>query len=203
MKILWNHTNSFLTSFIYSFIHSTKENSIISSIIAVSFPSEEISSLVIIAYQRVWKTNSSDPNNNNNNELQEKKVTDFFPNSLVIVGWVELLESIASCKCDSSSSEMLNIILDLFIIWTLWNSYSYVKIHFIFNYENAAILFHIVIKNRKETASLLQEETLSDRLVLKYFYNIIFSPSTSQRFISIFLCSSWMCDAESTGVKNY
>jgi hypothetical protein len=130
----------------------------------------------------------------------EKQVTEFFPNSLVIVGSAELLESIVSSKRDTSSPEMLNIVLDLLaeryeILIHMLRSTSFLIM------ENAAILLHILIKNRKETSPLLQEAALSDCLVLKHFYNGVFSPSASQRFISRFLCSTWMSGAESTPGK--
>lgn len=136
---------------------------------------------------------SSDPSS-------ERKVTEFFPNSLVIVGSAELLESIVSSRRDTSSPEMLNIVLDLLaerfeILIHMLRSTSFLIM------ENAAILLHILIKNRKETAPLLQEAALSDCLVLKHFYNGVFSPSASQRFISRFLCSTWMSGPESSPGK--
>jgi hypothetical protein len=131
---------------------------------------------------------------------EEKTVTEFFPNSLVIVGSAELLESIVSSRRDTSSPEMLNIVLDLLaeryeILIHMLRSTSFLIM------ENAAILLHILIKNRKETASLLQEAALSDCLVLKHFSNGVFSPSASQRFISRFLCSTWMSGTESSPGK--
>lgn len=130
----------------------------------------------------------------------ERKVTEFFPNSLVIVGSAELLESIVSSRRDTSSPEMLNIVLDLLaeryeILIHMLRSTSFLIM------ENAAILLHILIKNRKETSALLQEAALSDCLVLKHFYNGVFSPSASQRFISRFLCSTWMSGPESSPGK--
>lgn len=121
----------------------------------------------------------------------EKTVTDFFPNSLVIVGSAELLESIVCSRRDTSSPEMLNKVLDLLverceILVHMLRSTSFLIM------ENASILMHVLLKNRKHVGPILQEAALSDCLVLKHFFNGVFSPSASQRFISRFLCATWM-----------
>eukprot|EP00602_Paraphysomonas_sp_CaronLab_P011509 CAMPEP_0185040382 /NCGR_PEP_ID=MMETSP1103-20130426/38364_1 /TAXON_ID=36769 /ORGANISM="Paraphysomonas bandaiensis, Strain Caron Lab Isolate" /LENGTH=2494 /DNA_ID=CAMNT_0027579655 /DNA_START=336 /DNA_END=7820 /DNA_ORIENTATION=+ len=131
---------------------------------------------------------------------KEKTVTDFFPNSLVIVGSAELLESIVCSRRDTSSPEMLNKVLDLLaeryeILIHMLRSTSFLIM------ENAAILMHVLIKNRPEIGPLLQEAALSDCLVLKHFYNGVFSPSASQRFISRFLCATWMSGTDTTPGK--
>ena len=130
----------------------------------------------------------------------EKTVTDFFPNSLVIVGSAELLESIVCSRRDTSSPEMLNRVLDLLverceILVHMLRSTSFLIM------ENAAILMHVLLKNRKHVAPILQEAALSDCLVLKHFFNGVFSPSASQRFISRFLCATWMTGPDATPGK--
>lgn len=124
-------------------------------------------------------------------EEKERVVKEFFPNSLVIVGSAQLLESIVSSNKDTSSSELINRVLDLLaerceILVHMLRSTSFLIM------ENAAILMHILLAKRKRVSAVLQESVLSECLVLKHFYNGVFSPSSSQRFISRFLCASWM-----------
>lgn len=130
-------------------------------------------------------------------EEKEKIVTEFFPNSLVIVGCAELLESIVSSKRDTSSPELLNIVFDMLaerceILVHMLCSTSFLIM------ENAAILMHILLTKRKHVAPILQEAVLSECLVLKHFYNGVFSPSASQRFISRFLSATWMAGGSDT-----
>ena len=127
---------------------------------------------------------SADPN------PTEGEVEMFSPNSLVIVASSALLESIVSSKRDSSSPELMNKVFDLLstrveILIHMLRSTSFLIM------ENAAILMHLLLKNRKPAAERLREAALSDCLVLKHFFNGVFSPSSSQRFISRFLVASW------------
>jgi len=64
--------------------------------------------------------------------------------------------------------------------------------------ENAAILMFILTKNRASVAPILKELALSECLVLKHFYNAVFSPSSTQRFISRFLVATWVTGSEKT-----
>lgn len=116
---------------------------------------------------------------------------EFFPNSLVIVASAELLESIISSNRDTSSPELMNTVLNLLvdryeILIHMLRSTSFLIT------ENAAILMHVLLKNRPHIAIPLREAALSECLVLKHFYNGVFSPSPAQRFISRFLASTWM-----------
>ena len=124
----------------------------------------------------------------------------FFPNSLVIVASAELLESLICSKKDTTSPELQDIVLDLLeeryeILVHMLRSTSFLIM------ENAAILMHVLTKNRTEVEPLLIESVLSECLVLKHFYNGIFSPSAAQRFISRFLCATWMTGEKSDGKK--
>ena len=124
----------------------------------------------------------------------------FFPNSLVIVASAELLESLICSKKDTTSPELQDIVLDLLeeryeILVHMLRSTSFLIM------ENAAILMHVLTKNRPEVEPLLIESVLSECLVLKHFYNGIFSPSAAQRFISRFLCATWMTGEKSDGKK--
>ena len=119
----------------------------------------------------------------------------FFPNSLVIVGAAALLESIVSSRRDTSSPELMNKVLDLLgqrceVLIHMLRSTSFLIM------ENAAILMFVLLKNRSSVSSLLKELALSEGLVLKHFYNGIFSPSGSQRFLSRFLVATWMSGPE-------
>ena len=67
--------------------------------------------------------------------------------------------------------------------------------------ENAAVLLHVLIKNRVHIAILLQESALSECLALKHLYNAMYSPSSAQRFISRFLVSNWLSGDEASDGK--
>ena len=125
----------------------------------------------------------------------ENTADNFCPNSLVIVGAAGLLESIVSSKRDSSSPELVNKVLDIL------SERSGVLIHMLRSssfliMENAAILMFILLKNRTGVAAIIREAALSEGLALKHFYNAIFSPSGSQRFISRFLIATWLSGSE-------
>lgn len=114
----------------------------------------------------------------------------FTPNSLVVIGAASLLESLVSSRRDTSSPELLNQILDVMadrceVLISMLRSNSFLIM------ENAAILMYVLTKNRPHVAPLLKELALSECLVLKHFYNGIFSPSATQRFISRFLIATW------------
>lgn len=119
----------------------------------------------------------------------------FFPNSLVVVGAAALLESIVSSQRDTSSPELMHKVLDLLserceVLVHMLRSTSFLIM------ENAAILMFVLLRNRPPVASVLREMALSECLVLKHFYNGVFSPSVSQRFISRFLVATWMSGSE-------
>jgi DnaJ family protein C protein 13 len=119
----------------------------------------------------------------------------FMPNSLVIVGAASLLESIICSKRDTSSPELMNKLLNLLgarcdVLIHMLRSTSFLIM------ENAAILMFVLLKNRNSVADDLKELALSESLVLKHFYNGVFSPSGSQRFISRFLVATWMSGTE-------
>eukprot|EP01038_Epipyxis_sp_PR26KG_P006403 gene6403-8814_t len=121
----------------------------------------------------------------------------FTPNSLVVIGAAALLESIISSRKDTSSPELVTQVLDLIgskceILISMLRSTSFLIM------ENAAILMFTLIKNRPAVAPLLKELALSDCLVLKHFYNAVFSPSATQRFISRFLVATWVTGSEKT-----
>lgn len=121
--------------------------------------------------------------------------SNFLPNSLVIVGAAALLESIVSSKRDTSSPELMNKVLDLLgqrceVLIHMLRSTSFLIM------ENAAILMFVLLKNRMSVSALLKEYALSECLVLKHFYNGVFSPSGSQRFISRFLVATWMSGSD-------
>jgi hypothetical protein len=125
----------------------------------------------------------------------ESTVDNFCPNSLVIVGAAGLLESIVSSKRDSSSPELVNKVLDILgersgVLIHMLRSSSFLIM------ENAAILMFILLKNRNGVAAIIREAALSEGLALKHFYNAIFSPSGSQRFISRFLIATWLSGSE-------
>jgi hypothetical protein len=111
-----------------------------------------------------------------------------------------LLESVVSSKRDTSSPELMNQVFDLLstrveILVHMLRSTSFLIM------ENAAILMHLLIKNRKKAADELRDAALSDCLVLKHFYNGVFSPSSSQRFISRFLVACWSSGSEENSGK--
>jgi DnaJ family protein C protein 13 len=125
---------------------------------------------------------------------------DFFPNSLVIVCAASLLEATVCSAVDTSSPELVFRILDLLserseILVHMLRSPSFLIM------ENASILMHILIKNKPECLESIRECALSECLVLKQFYHSVFSPSPCQRFISRFLCATWMSGAESVDGK--
>jgi DnaJ family protein C protein 13 len=124
-----------------------------------------------------------------------KDTSNFFPNSLVIVGAAALLESIVSSKRDTSSPELMNKVLDLLeerseVLVLMLRSTSFLIM------ENAAILMFVLLKNRPAVGPALKEMALSEALALKHFYNGVFSSSSSQRFISRFLVATWMSGSE-------
>lgn len=131
----------------------------------------------------------------------DKKVAaalvNFTPNSLVVIGAAALLESIVSSRRDTSSPELLNIILDLLgnrceVLISMLRSTSFLIM------ENAAILMFTLNKNRPAVAPLLKELALSECLVIKHFYNAVFSSSSTQRFISRFLVATWVSGSPQT-----
>ena len=111
-----------------------------------------------------------------------------------------LLESVLSSRRDTSDPELMNKVLDLLgsrveILVHMLRSTSFLIM------ENAAILMHLLIKNRRKAGESLRDAALSDCLVLKHFYNGVFSPSSSQRFISRFLVASWTSGVEENNGK--
>ena len=115
----------------------------------------------------------------------------FTPNSLLVVGAATLFESLISSRRDSSSPELLNQILDMLanrieVLISMLRSTSFLIM------ENAAIIMFTLLRNRPHVAALLRELALSECLVLKHFYNAVFSPSGTQRFISRFLVATWI-----------
>ena len=121
--------------------------------------------------------------------------TVFFPNSLVIVSSAALLESIVCSRKNTSSPELFSSFLNLLaekceILIHMLRSTSFLII------ENASILMFILLKNRNISANYLKELALSECLTLKHFYNAIYSPSGTQRFISRFLVNTWLSGSE-------
>jgi hypothetical protein len=119
----------------------------------------------------------------------------YFPNSLVVVAAAALLESIVSSQRDTSSPELMCKVLDLLcerteVLVHMLRSNSFLIM------ENAAILMFVVLKNRPFISDALREQALSECLVLKHFYNGVFSPSINQRFISRFLIATWLAGSE-------
>ena len=111
-----------------------------------------------------------------------------------------MLESVVSSKRDTSSPELMNKVFDLLgnrveILVHMLRSTSFLIM------ENAAILMHLLIKNRRKAGESLRDAALSDCLVLKHFYNGVFSPSSSQRFISRFLVASWTSGSDENNGK--
>jgi hypothetical protein len=115
----------------------------------------------------------------------------FAPNSLVVIGAAALLESVISSRKDTTSPELLKEILDLLadrceILVNMMRSTSFLIL------ENAAILMFCILKYRSQVALPLREMVLCEGLVLKHFYNAVFSPSGTQRFLSRFLIATWL-----------
>jgi hypothetical protein len=115
----------------------------------------------------------------------------FVPNSLVVIGAAALLESLICSKRDTTSPELFQQILDKImeraeILIVMLRSNSFLIM------ENAAILMFVLMKHRSSVSPVLKELALSECLVLKHFYNAIFSSSSTQRFISRFLVATWM-----------
>lgn len=115
----------------------------------------------------------------------------FTPNSLVVIGAAQLLESIVSSRKDTTSPELLKEVLDLLaerysILVSMLRSTSFLIL------ESAAILMFCLLKNRPVVATGFKEMVLCDALVLKHFYSAIFSPSGTQRFLSRFLIATWL-----------
>ena len=65
--------------------------------------------------------------------------------------------------------------------------------------ENAAILMHVLLRRLPRVAPALKEVALSEGLALKHFYNAVYSPSSTQRYISRFLVATWMSGDEREG----
>lgn len=123
-------------------------------------------------------------------------LVNFTPNSLVVIGAAALLESLVCSRRDSSSPELLHQVLEIMgdrceVLVSMLRSTSFLIM------ENAAILMFTLVKNRPTVAPLLKELALSECLVLKHFYNAVFSPSSTQRFISRFLVATWVTGSAS------
>ena len=124
----------------------------------------------------------------------------FSPNALVIVAATALLESVVSSCKDTTSPELMVKVLDLLsdhcdALINMLRSTSFIIM------ENAAVLMHVLITNRKTNTLKLQEYALSECLALKHFYNAMYSPSSTQRFISRFLVSNWLSGDETSEGK--
>lgn len=116
----------------------------------------------------------------------------FLPNPLVAMAAAALLESIVSSRKDTSSPELCSVVLDMLavrcdVLVHMMRSVSLLIM------ENAAVLMFVLLKHRPEAGVELKEMALSEGLALKHFYSGIFSPSSTQRFISRFLAATWMC----------
>jgi len=145
---------------------------------------------------KLGRTLSPDEIAERNARIESLDLINFNPNSLVVIGAAALFESIVTSRRDSSSPELLKQVLDVLadrseVLINMLKSTSFLIM------ENASILMFTLIKNRPFVGPLLKELALSECLVLKHFYSAVFSPSSTQRFLSRFLISIWLTGHES------
>ena len=119
----------------------------------------------------------------------------FLPNPLVAMAAAAILESIVSSKKDTTSPELANKVMDMLsqrseVLVHMMRSVSFLIM------EHAAILMFVLLKHRPEAGQALKEMALSEGLALKHFYNSVYSPSSTQRFLSRFLAATWLCGKE-------
>eukprot|EP00981_Chlorochromonas_danica_P015372 scaffold11846_cov149-Ochromonas_danica.AAC.3 len=136
-------------------------------------------------------SNTAKPVENGEAAPVPSDLINFTPNSLVVIGAAALLESLVSSRKDTTSPELLREVLNLLaerceILVNMLRSTSFLIL------ENAAILMFCLLKNRPAVAASLKEMVLCEGLVLKHFYNAVFSPSGTQRFLSRFLIATWL-----------
>ena len=122
----------------------------------------------------------------------------FGPNGLVTMSAASLLESVLSSRRDTTAPETVVAIMDRVgqrceMLLHMLQTTSFVVL------ENAAILMFILLKHRPDVAPVLKEVALCEGLALKHFYNAVFSPNSTQRYISRFLVATWMSGDEKEG----
>ncbi len=122
----------------------------------------------------------------------------FGPNSLVTMAAASMLESVLSSRRDTTPPEMVMAVMDRLgqrceMLLHMLQTTSFVVL------ENAAILMFILLKHRPDVAPVLKEVALCEGLALKHFYNAVYSPSSTQRYISRFLVATWMSGDEKEG----
>jgi hypothetical protein len=61
--------------------------------------------------------------------------------------------------------------------------------------ENAALLIQMIANHKPRVSTLIRDAALSSATLLRHLYNAIFSPSSSQRFLSRYLVTLWMSGA--------
>ncbi len=119
------------------------------------------------------------------------------PNPLLAIALSGLLESAISSRRDTTSPELLQLLL----VWLgrrcgmllhMLRVQSFVVL------ENAAILTFLLLRHRPSVSQVLKELALCEGLVLRYLYLSLFSPYSSQRYISRFLVSVWLSGTEMT-----
>ena len=160
--------------------------------------SKERNSLISPNKNVLFKTRqklSNNLQNSNNTGSTTYSGGRFGPNPLVTMAVSTLLESIVSSRKDTSSPELVASILDelgrrCIMVLHMLRTISFVVL------ENAAILMFILLKHRPDIAPILKEIALCEGLALKHFYSAVFSPYSTQRYISRFLVSSWMSGSE-------
>jgi len=166
----------------------------VSSVIANPSPTSHIPSIPKETYSSPPQPAASTLSSKGKESVSTDLVN-FTPNSLVVISAAALLESILSSNRETSSPELLNKLLDSLydrcdVLIQMLKSNSFLIM------ENAAILMFTLIKNRPQSAMVLKELALSEMLVLRHFYNAVFSPSNTQRFISRFLVATWITGSE-------
>ena len=122
----------------------------------------------------------------------------FGPSPLLLMNVASLLEAILSGRRDTSSPELVALVLKKLgkrceLLLLMLRNISFVVL------ENAAILMYILLKHHPSVAPSLKEIALCEGLAIKHFYNAVFSPSSTQRYISRFLVSTWMSGDDMLG----
>ena len=105
-----------------------------------------------------------------------------WPQWHVVMSSASLLESVLSSRRDTTAPELVSAVLDRLgqrceMLLHMLQTISFGVL------ENAAILMH-VLQTFATGGACLKEVALSEGLALKHFYNAVYSPSSTQRYIS-------------------
>ena len=121
-------------------------------------------------------------------------------NDLVLMALSDLLEAVLCSRADTTPSRRQHQMLKLLarrheVLLCLLRTSCALTI------ENAALLLTALVSREPKIADVIAEAAMSEAVVLRHWYNGVFSPSADQRFISRYLVQIWMSGSQTGSAK--